>query len=55
LSAKQIVSALENARQKADYLCQKGVIIGAFIALENMFAIIEGMRQYTSPVNVLPL
>ena len=53
LSTNQIVLALEHARLKADYLCQKGVIIGAFIALENMFAITEGMRQYTSAVNIL--
>ncbi|MBT8369462.1 MAG: UPF0280 family protein [Deltaproteobacteria bacterium] len=55
LSPEQIFSALENARLKADCFCQKGVIIGAFIALQSVFALTEGMRRYTSSVSELPV
>jgi len=50
LSSAKILVATNSARQKADDLSQKGIIIGAFIALENVIVISEGMRPYISPV-----
>jgi hypothetical protein len=49
LSSAKIRSATDNARHKADDLSQKGVISGAFIALENAIVITDGMQPYVSP------
>jgi ApbE superfamily uncharacterized protein (UPF0280 family) len=48
LSSKKISMAIAIAQRKADYLAQKGVIIGAFIALKGQFVITDGMQPYIS-------
>jgi ApbE superfamily uncharacterized protein (UPF0280 family) len=50
LSAANVSAALKAAQRKTEYLTQKGVIIGAFIAFENVVVISDGMRPYISPV-----
>jgi hypothetical protein len=50
MNSEKISSALDSARRKAEYLSRKGIIIGAFIALENVFVNSEGMRPYISSV-----
>jgi ApbE superfamily uncharacterized protein (UPF0280 family) len=50
LSSEKISIALDSARLKAEYLSRKGVIIGAFITLESVIVISEGMRPYISLV-----
>jgi ApbE superfamily uncharacterized protein (UPF0280 family) len=51
LSSEKKLKAIKNARKKAESLLQKGVIIGAFIALENQFVITDGMQPYISEVS----
>jgi ApbE superfamily uncharacterized protein (UPF0280 family) len=50
LSAAKVSAALKAAQRKTEYLTQKGVIIGAFIAFENVVVISDGMRPHISPV-----
>ena len=50
LSSEKISIALDSARLKAEYLSRKGVIMGAFITLESVIIISEGMRPYISLV-----
>ena len=50
LSANKILKAITAAQQKAEYLSQKDVIFGAFIALEGQSVITGGMRPYISEV-----
>jgi len=52
LSSDKISIALDAAQRKAEYLSQKGVIIGAFITLDSVNVISEGMRPYVSPVKL---
>jgi hypothetical protein len=50
LSSEKILAAINSARQKADDLSKKGIIVGAFIAIDNVIVVSEGMRPYVSPV-----
>jgi ApbE superfamily uncharacterized protein (UPF0280 family) len=47
----KVLKAVENARQKAELLSQRKIILGAYIALQNMFAISDGLKSYISPVS----
>jgi hypothetical protein len=51
LLPEKILKAIENARQKAELLSQRKIILGAYIALQNMFAISDGLKSYISPVS----
>jgi len=42
----KILQAIESARQKAELLSQRKMILGAFIALQNVFAISDGLKPY---------
>ena len=50
LSSEKILTAISSARQKADDLSQKGIIVGAFIALGSVFTMTDGMKRYAMPV-----
>jgi hypothetical protein len=47
LSAESIRMAVGNARHKAENLFQKGLIIGAFIALGSVYTMTDGLKSYT--------
>jgi len=51
LGPEKILTAIETARKKARYLFRRGVIIGAFIALQNVFAVTDSMRHYILPMS----
>ena len=51
LLPEKIFQAIESARQKAERLSQRKIIRGAFIALQNVFAISDGLKPYISPVS----
>ncbi len=51
LLPEKILEAIESARRKAELLSQRKIIRGAFIALQNMFAISDGLKPYISPVS----
>ncbi|MCP4628367.1 MAG: UPF0280 family protein [bacterium] len=51
LLPEKVLIAIESARQKAELLSQREIILGAFIALQNVFAISDGLKQYISPVS----
>jgi len=51
LSSGKVLTALESARQKAELLSQRNLIRGAFIALQNVFVISDGLKPYISPAN----
>jgi hypothetical protein len=51
LESDSIRQALENARLKAEAICQKGLIIGTFIALGSKLAITDGLKEYMRPLN----
>jgi ApbE superfamily uncharacterized protein (UPF0280 family) len=46
LSYEKTLEAITAAQQRADNLTQKGLIIGAFIALERQFVITDGLQPY---------
>jgi len=50
LLPEKVLTAIASARQKAERLSQRKIIIGAFIALQNVFAISDGLKPYISPV-----
>lgn len=50
LSAESSLMALANARRKAEYLSQKDLIIGAFIAFGSECTITDGMKRYVHPI-----
>jgi hypothetical protein len=50
LSSEKVLTAINSARQKAEDLSQKGIIVGAFIALGSVFTMTEGMKRYAMPV-----
>jgi hypothetical protein len=50
LIPEKALIALDAGRRKAEYLAQKDIIVGAFIAIENSNMISEGMRPYISAV-----
>jgi hypothetical protein len=47
LSAESIRMAVGNARHKAENLFQKGLIIGAFIAIGSVYTMTDGLKSYT--------
>ena len=47
----KVSTAIECARQKADRLSQQGIILGAFMALKNVYAISDGLKPYISSVS----
>lgn len=51
LLPEKVLKAIESARQKAEMLSQQKIIRGAFIALQNVFAISDGLKPYISPVS----
>jgi ApbE superfamily uncharacterized protein (UPF0280 family) len=51
LLPENVLMAIESARQKAEMLSQQKIIRGAFIALQNVFAISDGLKPYISPVS----
>jgi ApbE superfamily uncharacterized protein (UPF0280 family) len=51
LLPEKILTAVASARQKAELLSQRKIIIGAFIALQNVFAISDGLKPYIAPVS----
>jgi ApbE superfamily uncharacterized protein (UPF0280 family) len=51
LLPEKILKAIESARQKAELLSQRKIISGAFIALQNVFAISVGLKPYISSVS----
>jgi ApbE superfamily uncharacterized protein (UPF0280 family) len=51
LNSEKIGIAIKNAKQKAEYLSHRGIIIGAFIALGGVYSITEDMREYISSVD----
>ncbi len=51
LSPEKVLKAIENARQKAALLSQRKLIHGAFVALQNVFAITDGLKPYIHPVS----
>jgi hypothetical protein len=50
LSSESICIAVGSARYKAEYLFQKDIIIGAFIALGSVYTMTDGMKRYAMPV-----
>jgi ApbE superfamily uncharacterized protein (UPF0280 family) len=50
LLPEKVIMAIESARQKAALLAQRKIIYGAFVALQNVFAISDGLKPYISPV-----
>ena len=48
LSPEKILKAIDSARQKAELLAQRKIILGAFMALQNVFAISDGLKPYIS-------
>jgi hypothetical protein len=51
LLPEKILKAIESARRKAELLSQRKIILGAFMALQNVFAISDGLKPYISPVS----
>jgi hypothetical protein len=46
LSPGKVLTAIESARQKTELLSQRKIIFGAFIALQNVFVISDGLKPY---------
>ena len=51
LAPEKVLIAIESARHKAEMLSQQKIIRGAFIALQNVFAISDGLKSYISPLS----
>jgi ApbE superfamily uncharacterized protein (UPF0280 family) len=51
LSADKKIQALETALSKANALCRQECIVGALIALEDVFVLTENARELISPSN----
>jgi len=49
LSPGKVLTAIESARQKTVRLSRRNIICGAFIALQNVFAITDGLKPYIYP------
>ncbi len=49
LLPEKVLVAIECARQKAELLSERKIIRGAFIALQNVFAISDGLKPYIFP------
>lgn len=51
LSTEKVLQAIESARRKAALLAHRKTILGAFIALQNVFAITDGLKPFISSVS----
>ncbi|MBT8364062.1 MAG: FAD:protein FMN transferase [Deltaproteobacteria bacterium] len=51
LNSEKIGLTINNAKQKAEYLSQKDIIIGAFIALGSIYTITDDMQAYILPAD----
>ena len=51
LLPEKVAKAIESARQKSELLAQRRIILGAFMALQNVFAISDGLKPYIFPVS----
>lgn len=51
LSPEKVLQAIESARRKAALLAQRKIIFGTFIALQNVFAVSDGLKPYISPAS----
>ncbi|MGD9133322.1 MAG: hypothetical protein PVF78_06735 [Desulfobacterales bacterium] len=51
LSVDKKIQAVQTALSKADILCRQKCIVGALIALEDVFVMTEGVRELISPSN----
>jgi hypothetical protein len=49
LSVDKKIQAVQTALSKADILCRQKCIVGALIALEDVFVMTEGVRELISP------
>jgi len=49
LLPEKVLQAIESARQKAELFSQRKLIRGAFIALQNVFVISDGLTPYIYP------
>lgn len=49
LSPEKVLQAIECARRKAALLAQRKIILGAFMALQHVFAISDGLKPYILP------
>jgi hypothetical protein len=49
LSVDKKIQAVQTALSKADILCRQKCIVGALIALEDVFMMTEGVRELISP------
>lgn len=54
LSPAQMITAIDRAQHKAERLSQRGVIIGALIALDTVFVITDGMKPYALSLSETP-
>ena len=48
LSSEKVLKAIDSAWQKTELLAQRKIILGAFMALQNVFAISDGLKPYIS-------
>jgi hypothetical protein len=51
LSRSKMVQAVQTALSKADTLCRQKLIVGALIALEDIFVMTESVEELISPSN----
>jgi ApbE superfamily uncharacterized protein (UPF0280 family) len=49
----KVLKAIESARQKTELLSQRKIIFGAFIALQNVFVISDGLKPYTKKAIIM--
>jgi hypothetical protein len=49
----KVLEAIESARQKTELLSQRKIIFGAFIALQNVFVISDGLKPYTKKAIIM--
>lgn len=51
LSSEKVLKAIDSAWQKTELLSQRKIILGAFTALQNVFAISDGLKPYIYPLS----
>jgi hypothetical protein len=51
LSRSKKIQAVQTALSKADTLCRQKLIVGALIALEDIFVMTESVEELISPSN----
>jgi len=52
LSSEKVLAAIKSARQKAEDLSDKGIILGAFIALGSVYTMTDGLKRYIQSVQI---